>query len=167
MMSNKTKVVIIRDGETDFGALAQCLEDQGFAVKTVNYGKEAETELRDYDGLIVKRIGPKKRSSIGSRVIKAGEIEIDPLRCEVRKNGRRLALTLREFNLLTYLVKGKGRVFSREDLLSEVWGYEYPGDIRTVDVTVRRLREKLEDQPSAPRYIRTRRSVGYYFESGY
>lgn len=163
---NKMKLVIVEDGETDFGALVQSLEDQGYAVKTVGSGKEAEAELKDFDGLVVKRVSQKKRGK-GSRVIRAGEIEIDPVRCEARKGGRGLALTLREFNLLTFLIKGKGRVYSREDLLSEVWGYAYPGDIRTVDVTIRRLREKLEDQPSRPRYIKTRRSVGYYFEAGY
>ncbi len=76
-----------------------------------------------------------------------------------------LPLTIREFNLLVYLIRGKGKVFSREDLLSDVWGYEYLGDIRTVDVTIRRLREKLEDDPSEPSYIKTKRSVGYYFDA--
>ena len=166
MELNKTKVVIIEDGETDFQTLAQSLEKLGFAVKTVQEGKEAESELKGFDGLLVKRVSKKGRSSFGSRMIKAGEIEIDPLRCEVRKSGRIVPLTVREFNLLVYLVKGKGRVFSREELLSDVWGYEYLGDIRTVDVTVRRLREKIEDDPSDPRCIRTKRSLGYYFDQG-
>jgi two-component system response regulator VicR len=92
-----------------------------------------------------------------------GNLEIDMNRFEVRKNGERLDLTLREFELLRYLAEREERVFSREQLLEEVWGYEYYGDIRTVDVTVRRLREKLEDDPSDPRYIMTRRGIGYYF----
>lgn len=92
-----------------------------------------------------------------------GSLEIDMNRYEVRKNGHPLDLTLREFELLKYLAEREGRVFSREQLLEEVWGYEYYGDIRTVDVTVRRLREKLEDVPSDPKYIVTKRGIGYYF----
>ncbi|MBQ2059293.1 MAG: response regulator transcription factor [Firmicutes bacterium] len=90
-------------------------------------------------------------------------LEIDMNRYQVRKNGEILELTLREFELLKYLAEREERVFSREQLLEEVWGYEYYGDIRTVDVTVRRLREKIEDDPSDPKYILTRRGIGYYF----
>jgi len=92
-----------------------------------------------------------------------GSLEIDMNRYEVRKNGQPLELTLREFELLKYLAERENRVFSREQLLEEVWGYEYYGDIRTVDVTVRRLREKLEDDSSDPKYIMTKRGIGYYF----
>ena len=84
-------------------------------------------------------------------------------RYEVRKDGQPLDLTLREFELLKYLATRDDKVFSREQLLEDVWGYEYYGDIRTVDVTVRRLREKLEDDPSDPKYIITKRGIGYYF----
>lgn len=93
-----------------------------------------------------------------------GNIEIDMSRYEVRKNGEVLELTLREFELLKYLAEREDKVFSREQLLEEVWGYEYFGDIRTVDVTVRRLREKLEDDASEPKYIMTKRGIGYYFK---
>ena len=92
-----------------------------------------------------------------------GNLTIDMNRYEVCKDGRVLDLTLREFELLRYLAERADRVFSREQLLEEVWGYEYYGDIRTVDVTVRRLREKLEDNSSDPQYIMTKRGVGYYF----
>lgn len=92
-----------------------------------------------------------------------GNLAIDLNRYEVRKNGTPLELTLREFELLKYLAEREDRVFSREQLLEEVWGYEYYGDIRTVDVTVRRLREKLEDDSSDPKYIMTKRGIGYYF----
>ena len=92
-----------------------------------------------------------------------GSLEIDMNRYEVRKNGVSLDLTLREFELLKYLAEAENRVFSREQLLEDVWGYEYYGDIRTVDVTVRRLREKLEDDSSDPQYIMTKRGIGYYF----
>ena len=92
-----------------------------------------------------------------------GNLEIDMNRYEARKNGIALELTLREFELLKYLAERENKVFSREQLLEEVWGYEYYGDIRTVDVTVRRLREKLEDDSSEPKYIMTKRGIGYYF----
>ena len=93
-----------------------------------------------------------------------GNLEIDPSRYEVRKNGQTLELTLREYELLKYLAEREDHVFSREHLLEEVWGYEYYGDIRTVDVTVRRLREKLEDDPGDPKFIMTKRGIGYYFK---
>ena len=92
-----------------------------------------------------------------------GNLSIDLNRYEVRKDGTVLELTLREFELLKYLAERENKVFSREQLLEEVWGYEYYGDIRTVDVTVRRLREKLEDDSSNPQYIMTKRGIGYYF----
>ncbi|MDR1069126.1 MAG: response regulator transcription factor [Clostridiales Family XIII bacterium] len=92
-----------------------------------------------------------------------GSLAIDMDRYEVRKKGVALELTLREFELLKYLAEREDKVFSREQLLEDVWGYEYYGDIRTVDVTVRRLREKLEDDPGNPKYIMTKRGVGYYF----
>jgi two-component system response regulator VicR len=92
-----------------------------------------------------------------------GNLTIDMDRYEVRKNGIPLELTLREFELLRYLAEREDKVFSRDQLLEDVWGYEYYGDIRTVDVTVRRLREKLEDDSSDPKYILTKRGIGYYF----
>lgn len=99
-----------------------------------------------------------------SKIIKSGDLVIDLDKYEVAKRGKPVQLTLREFELLKYLACQKGQVFSRENLLEEVWGYEYYGDIRTVDVTVRRLREKIEDDPSNPQYIQTKRGVGYLFK---
>jgi two-component system response regulator VicR len=98
-----------------------------------------------------------------SNVREFGDLSIDMNRYEARKNGKPLDLTLREFELLQYLAQKENKVFSREQLLSDVWGYEYFGDIRTVDVTVRRLREKLEDDSGDPKYIMTKRGIGYYF----
>lgn len=92
-----------------------------------------------------------------------GNLDVDMNKYEVRKTGVPLELTLREFELLKYLAERENKVFSREQLLEEVWGYEYYGDIRTVDVTVRRLREKLEDDSADPKYIMTKRGIGYYF----
>lgn len=83
----------------------------------------------------------------------------------VYKDGAPLDLTHREFELLHYLAKNSGKVMTREHLLQAVWGFEYFGDVRTVDVTIRRLREKLEDDPSKPEYIVTRRGLGYMMRS--
>ena len=98
-----------------------------------------------------------------SKITNYGNITIDMTKYEVRKNEKPLELTLREFELLKYLAEQENQVFSREQLLEEVWGYEYYGDIRTVDVTIRRLREKVEDDPGEPKYIMTKRGIGYYF----
>ena len=80
----------------------------------------------------------------------------------VQKNGRVIEVTQKEFDLLTCLLTAPGKVYSREELMEKVWNYDYFGDMRTVDVTVRRLREKIEDDPSDPKYIRTKRGAGYY-----
>lgn len=109
-------------------------------------------------------LGPEVDTAAPS-IREFGDLVIDMNRYEVKKRGVTLELTLREFELLRYLAGHENNVFSREQLLEKVWGYEYYGDIRTVDVTVRRLREKVEDDPSNPQYITTRRGVGYYFKS--
>ncbi|WP_129596307.1 response regulator YycF [Anaerophilus nitritogenes] len=93
----------------------------------------------------------------------SGDLNIDVNKYEVKKRDQIIELTLREFELLKYLATQENQVFTREQLLEEVWGYEYYGDIRTVDVTIRRLREKVEDHSSNPKYILTKRGVGYYF----
>ena len=97
------------------------------------------------------------------QVIKSNNLIIDLNKYEVRKDDKIIELTLREFELLKYLAQNAEQVFTRETLLEEVWGYEYYGDVRTVDVTVRRLREKIEDDPSNAKYVLTKRGVGYYF----
>jgi two-component system response regulator VicR len=107
-----------------------------------------------------------RRSSIESRsespdVIYAFDLEIDIARYEVSKAGRIIDLTAREFSLIKFLVQNAGKVFSRETLMEKIWDYEYFGDMRTVDVTVSRLREKLSNNMNE--YILTKRGVGYYF----
>jgi len=96
-------------------------------------------------------------------IFTTGGIVIDFSKYEVRKNDTVIELTSREFELLKFLALQAEQVFTREQLLKQVWGYEYYGDIRTVDVTVRRLREKVEDNSAEPEYIMTKRGVGYYF----
>ncbi|NLC02678.1 MAG: response regulator transcription factor [Tissierellia bacterium] len=98
-----------------------------------------------------------------NNTIVSGGLEIDLGKYEVKKHGEVVEVTLREFELLKFLASSSEQVFSREQLLEEVWGYEYYGVIRTVDVTVRRLREKIEDLDGEFKYILTKRGVGYYF----
>ncbi len=92
-----------------------------------------------------------------------GNLSINIDRYEVKKYDEVIELTSREYELLEFLALKNDQIFTREQLLEKVWGYEYYGDVRTVDVTVRRLREKIEDDPSKPEYILTKRGVGYYF----
>lgn len=100
-----------------------------------------------------------------SNEIEIGSLVIHPDAYVVSKRGETIELTHREFELLHYLAKHIGQVMTREHLLQTVWGYDYFGDVRTVDVTVRRLREKIEDTPSHPTWIVTRRGVGYYLRN--
>lgn len=97
-----------------------------------------------------------------NNIIQLGELTIDLDKFEVKVRGEIIDLTLREFEVLKYLANQPGQVVTREILLEKVWGYEYYGDIRTVDVTVRRIREKIEKDTSAPKILITKRGVGYY-----
>lgn len=119
-------------------------------------------ELKARIRVILKRVGNDKKRET---VLEIGHIKIDSLQRVVYADGKPVELTAKEFDLLAMLMKNQGRVFSREDLLNNVWGYEYPGDIRTVDVHIRRLREKLEKDDASPEYILTKWGVGYYFKS--
>ncbi len=97
--------------------------------------------------------------------LEIGCFVLDFNRYELYKAGKMIEITIREFDLIKFLASQPNKVFSRQSLLESVWGYEYYGDDRTVDVTVRRLREKVEDDPSEPKYIMTKRGVGYYFQA--
>jgi two-component system response regulator VicR len=114
----------------------------------------------------LRRIGMNQQSEkeAGHDLLKFDGMTIDMTQYEVNKEGTVIELTVREYELLKFLASQKQQIFSREQLLEQVWGYEYYGDVRTVDVTVRRLREKIEDEPSNPRYIITKRGIGYYFK---
>lgn len=89
-------------------------------------------------------------------------LKIDLKKRKLMKDGQEIELTMREFDLLVFLMKNPGQVFSRDALLTQVWGYDYVGDVRTVDVHIRRLREKLESNPGEPEYIQTKWGVGYF-----
>lgn len=103
----------------------------------------------------------EKREQTAESPVVVGELTIDLSRYMVTKRGKAVELTHREFELLLYLAKHVDKVFNREHLLQQVWEFDYAGDIRTVDVTVRRLREKIEDDPAVHKYIVTRRGIGY------
>ena len=101
----------------------------------------------------------------GEQMIASGDLSINTDRYEVSKKGKLIELTQREYELLCFLASRPDKVFSRTSLMEQVWNYDYIGDARTVDVTVRRLREKIETDPANPVYILTRRGVGYFFSS--
>lgn len=112
---------------------------------------------------IMRRIaGPREKKEVSS-IVEKGDLRLD---CDSRRlfiSGREVNLTAKEFDLLELLVKNENKVYSRENLLGLVWGKDYPGDVRTVDVHVRRLREKIETNPSEPKYVHTKWGVGYYY----
>ena len=106
--------------------------------------------------------GPREKKEVSSVIVK-GDLRLD---CDSRRlfiHDKEVNLTAKEFDLLELLVKNENKVYSREDLLGLVWGKDYPGDVRTVDVHVRRLREKIEANPSEPEYVHTKWGVGYYY----
>ncbi len=110
---------------------------------------------------IIRRTSPKPKEA--DKVIESGDMKLD---CEGRRvyiSGKEINLTAKEFELLELLVVNANKVYSRENLLKLVWGSSYPGDVRTVDVHIRRLREKIESNPSEPKYVHTKWGVGYYF----
>ena len=112
---------------------------------------------------IMRRTSPVKPKAQDTTVIEKGDLKLD---CESRRLfilGNEINLTAREFELLELMVKNENKVYSRENLLTMVWGQDYPGDVRTVDVHVRRLREKIETNPSEPKYVHTKWGVGYYY----
>ncbi len=101
----------------------------------------------------------------GQRIITVRDMQLNVNNRSVTVDGREVNLTAKEFDVLELLVFNPNKVYSRENLLNIVWGYEYPGDVRTVDVHIRRLREKIEENPSDPRYVHTKWGVGYYFNA--
>ena len=112
---------------------------------------------------ILRRNAVTEKKAVKSNIINAGDMKID---CDSRNlyiAGRPINLTAKEFDLLELLAVNPGKVYSRDNLLKAVWGQDYSGDGRTVDVHMRRLREKIEDNPSEPKYVHTKWGVGYYF----
>lgn len=113
---------------------------------------------------IIRRISKMDKEVETKKIIEVGELRVD---CEGRRvyiSNKEINLTAKEFDVLELLIFNPNKVYSRESLLNIVWGYEYPGDVRTVDVHIRRLREKIESNPSEPKYVHTKWGVGYYFQ---
>ena len=159
--SHKTPVIMLtaREDEVD-KVLGLELGADDYVVKPFSI-----RELIARVKAVLRRFGPPtEEEGSEDEIITVGELEIDINKYEVKKNGKIIDLTLREFELLKFLSSNPGVVFSREELLEKVWEDEYYGDIRTVDVTIRRLREKVEDTSKDYKYILTKRGVGYYFD---
>ena len=117
-------------------------------------------ELKARVRALLRRSGASEQRQ--SSILEAGHIRLDAGQRSAWRDGVEVELTAKEFDLMELLLRNPGRVYSRENLLNVVWGYEYIGDYRTVDVHIRRLREKLELDPASPEYIRTKWGVGYY-----
>ena len=113
---------------------------------------------------IMRRMRKEEAKESFGKTLVSGDLKLD---CEGRRvfiAGKEINLTAKEFDVLELLAKNPNKVYSRENLLNLVWGYEYPGDVRTVDVHIRRLREKIEAVPSDPKYVHTKWGIGYYFQ---
>lgn len=121
-----------------------------------------KANLRKVDASLNSKTIDDKQEKKKESKISVGDLELDLDKFEVKVRGEVIDLTLREFEVLKFLASEPGQVVTRETLLEKVWGYEYYGDIRTVDVTVRRIREKIEKDTSAPKILITKRGVGYY-----
>lgn len=125
-----------------------------------------KANLRKYDAVLTENKEEKKQEEQGRKQpenkIRVGDITLDLDKFEVRIKDEVIDLTLREFEVLKFLAMQTGQIVTREELLEKVWGYEYYGDIRTVDVTVRRIREKIEKDTTAPKRLITKRGIGYY-----
>ena len=154
-----TPVIMLtaREEETDkiFGleAGADDYITKPFSMRELMARVKANIRRRDLD----YGVRPK------GELLRAGALTVDPAAFTVTKDAKPVELTQKEFDLLLYLIRERGHVFTREDLMQKVWNYDYFGDMRTVDVTVRRLREKIENDPGKPEFILTKRGVGYYF----
>ncbi len=144
--SEQDKVLGLESGADDYIT-------KPFSMPELLARVKANIRRRDYDA---PGAAPAATQQLGG-------LTIDLAAYTVRKNGRELDLTQKEFDLLRLFSSAPGKVFTREELMEKVWNYEYYGDMRTVDVTIRRLRGKLEDDAANPTYILTRRGVGYYF----
>ena len=120
-------------------------------------------ELKARVRALLRRASVASSASAGGGVLQRGHIAVDEERRAAYRAGEPVELTMKEFDLILFLMKNPGKVYSREVLLDLVWGYEYQGDTRTVDVHIRRLREKLELDPANPACIITKWGVGYYF----
>lgn len=157
-----------KDGEID-KILGLELGADDYITKPFNIRElvaRVKANLRKVEAISMpKRLDEHKEEKKKDKKIIVNELELDLDKFEVKVRGEIIDLTLREFEVLKFLANQPGQVVTRETLLEKVWGYEYYGDIRTVDVTVRRIREKIEKDTSTPKILITKRGVGYYIAS--
>ena len=158
--SNVPVILLTAKGEDTDKVLGLNVGADDYITKPFNI-----LELKARIRALIRRssMAPAAPAEPDSGKLVRGHIEIDPERRSAHRFGQNVELTLKEFDLIELLMRNPGKVYSREQLLDLVWGYDYQGDIRTVDVHIRRLREKLERNPAAPEYIITKWGVGYYF----
>lgn len=171
-------VLVEVDGRSGVPALSQQIEDWHhppvMALVRREFLDDVDGHLDGVDDFIVKpyhlpelelrikRLLHETANTDGSELIRCGSLVIDLARCEVTVAGKQIELTFREYELLRFLASNRGRVYTREALLNKVWGYDYYGGDRTVDVHIRRLRSKIED--SSQTFIETVRNIGYRFK---
>ena len=148
---------------TSFDEQADDYITKPFSVREVM--ARIKANLRKWDGIETNKKDAENTDGTKNSMLEFGPLVLDTYKYETKVDGKNVDLTLREFELLKFLATQKGQVFSREELLERVWGYEYFGDVRTVDVTVRRIREKIERNPSTPELLATKRGIGYYFNA--
>ncbi len=181
------KVLVVDDEKLIVKGIRFSLEQDGMEVDCAYDGEEAyeKAKANAYDMILLDIMLPKMNgfevcqqirefSSVPIVMLTAKGDDMDKiLGLEYGADdyitlfilGKEVNVTAKEFDLLELLVMNPNKVYSRENLLNLVWGYEYPGDVRTVDVHVRRLREKIEANPSEPKYVHTKWGVGYYYQS--
>jgi len=165
-----TRVLLVEDEHSFADPLAFLLRKEGFTAAVATTGQSA---LEEFDRKLIARIravlrrggegGPEIEG--GGGVLEAGPVRMDVDRHVVSVGGADVALPLKEFDLLEYLLRNVGRVLTRGQLIDRVWGADYVGDTKTLDVHVKRLRSKVEVDPSAPRHLITVRGLGYKFDA--
>ena len=154
------KIVGLEIGADDYITKPFSVREVVARVKANLRKSESHFDNQRLNNEIETKKEPRKQN-----LIKLGNLILDLEKYEVNVDGNIVNLTLREFEVLKYLAQQQGQVVTREALLEQVWGYEYYGDIRTVDVTVRRIRERIEKDTSSPQYLITKRGIGYYIPS--
>ena len=165
----KKKILVVDDEKLIVKGIRFSLEQDDMEVDCAYDGEEALAYAKqcEYDLVLLDVMLPKmakREEAQPSTVLVKGAMKID---CESRRvfiENREVNLTAKEFDVLELLAMNPNKVYSRENLLNLIWGTDYPGDARTVDVHIRRLREKIETNPSEPRYVHTKWGVGYYFQ---